>query len=68
MEEGVAEMSNLEWSSSRDGELGRGTSLRLEQLSVGRHRITLSAGKGPEVGVATITLTVRNRGGGGQRA
>jgi len=59
LENGTVDMAKLEWSSSRDGALGKGTSVRLENLSVGTHRIVLKAGTGPDSGEATITLSVR---------
>ncbi|HOO55310.1 MAG TPA: carboxypeptidase regulatory-like domain-containing protein [bacterium] len=42
-EDGVLSGEHLSWTSSIDGELGAGTSLSLQNLSTGNHKITLSA-------------------------
>lgn len=42
-EDGVLPDESLTWISSIDGELGHGTSLTVERLSVGKHIITLKA-------------------------
>ena len=68
LEKGTAELDNLEWSSSKDGVLGQGMSLRLEKLSVGTHRITLRAGIGAEAGHDSITIAVRGVARGSTQA
>ncbi len=61
LEEQAPETNELTWSSSIDGELGRGMSLLLKKLSTGVHKITLVAGKGRRAGKAVITVTVGRR-------
>lgn len=60
-EDGWLTGENLVWSSSRDGELGGGTTLELSSLSKGTHIITLKAtdSQGDE-GEAGITLNIGN--------
>ncbi len=53
----------IEWSSSRDGALGTGASLSVDDLSIGTHEITATAtdSRGLE-STATRTVTVTNNG------
>lgn len=59
VDDGSVPASRLQWSSSRDGALGRGASLGVVRPSIGRHRLTLlavdRAGDGTR---RTITVTV----------
>lgn len=54
---GGGEVEDLAWTSSRDGRLGIGRIIH-PQLSRGRHRIILRAGRGNRAGEALITLDV----------
>jgi hypothetical protein len=58
MEESRVERDHLRWTSSLDGDLGRGASVRVDRLSEGQHRITLAAGENGRVGTETVTITV----------
>jgi hypothetical protein len=58
MEENTAETEALVWTSSQDGELGRGMSLEVPNLSSGFHRITLTAGTDERAGKATISIRI----------
>jgi hypothetical protein len=60
MEENKAETEALVWTSSRDGELGRGTIVQTSKLSSGRHGITLVAGTGHRAGKATVSIHIRS--------
>lgn len=55
--------SQLVWSSSLDGELGRGTTLALDSLSTGRHLLSLTATSAAGVsGRGTVAVTVLESG------
>ena len=60
-EDGPLASSALNWSSSIDGDLGSGSPLSINTLSVGTHTITLTSrdSKGT-TGSTTITLTITN--------
>jgi hypothetical protein len=58
LEENVPETEALYWRSSLDGRLGQGIILEVPALSLGEHRIELTAGTGDRAGTATIQLTV----------
>lgn len=58
MEERRAEHEALRWTSSLDGELGRGSRLFVSRLSEGEHRITLTAGEQHREGRESITIHV----------
>jgi len=58
LEENQAEIEALIWSSSVDGELGRGSILEVSTRSLGHHEITLRAGAGERVGEARISITI----------
>jgi hypothetical protein len=56
------ELDELVWTSSLQGELGRGPRLAVDLVS-GRHTITLRAGHGERQGDASVSLVVgRSRG------
>ena len=58
-EDGTLTGSSLVWSSSRDGQIGAGTSFNTSSLSVGTHTITLTATDSQgATGTATITVTI----------
>jgi hypothetical protein len=57
LEERRPELTELEWNSSRDGQLGTGPVVATE-LSQGAHEITLLAGTGRRRGSASIQLRV----------
>ncbi len=52
------ELEALVWTSSQDGELGRGRALTVDRLSPGEHRITLTAGHPPRQGSESVTIRV----------
>ena len=54
-----AELDNLSWASSLDGELGRGAVIGF-RLSPGDHEITLTAGTRECQGIAKCTINVHN--------
>jgi len=56
LEENQAETERLIWTSSIDGELGKGATLFVSALSPGHHRITLIAGTGKRAGEATTSV------------
>jgi hypothetical protein len=62
------ERQQLRWTSSIDGELGTGDTVRVERLSPGQHRITLTAGSPEREGHETITITVSEKPGQDTRA
>jgi hypothetical protein len=55
------EVEALEWSSDRDGLLGRGALLPSVTLSPGRHTITLIAGLPGAVNQASVQIEVRTK-------
>lgn len=59
---GAAAPGEITWTSNRDGPLGTGPELILSDLSVGQHRISLSAfdGLGDEASTS-IFITIRSR-------
>jgi hypothetical protein len=57
-EEGEPELEQLEWTSSRDGLVGRGAIVEVAAPSAGEHEIVLAAGSGERVGTARTTVTV----------
>ena len=58
-EDGALTGAALEWSSSRDGELGTGASLEVNTLSVGTHTVTLRAtDSGSRSATSTVSVTV----------
>jgi hypothetical protein len=57
LEENRPETERLTWTSSRDGELGRGMALDV-LLSPGEHEIQLVAGEGARAGTATVRVVV----------
>lgn len=56
LEDACAERGELTWSSSIDGELGRGQLVDVPCLSPGEHQVTLRAGTGSRRGECFITL------------
>jgi hypothetical protein len=58
MEEARVERERLRWTSSVDGDLGRGAHLRVERLSEGHHRITLVAGERDREGTQSVAIYV----------
>lgn len=58
LEEQRAETENLEWTSSQDGELGRGMAIEVRGLSPGLHQITLRAGTRERTGEASISIGI----------
>jgi len=63
-EHGELADDSVEWSSSRDGILGAGSSLVVTGLSQGAHNLTLTADDGTgETGSATVRVTVSATGG-----
>jgi hypothetical protein len=58
MENNTAETEALFWTSSIDGELGKGMLVEVPRLSIGSHSITLTAGTGTRAGKATIPIQV----------
>lgn len=58
MEEARVEREALRWTSSRDGDLGRGRQLVVDRLSEGEHRISLAAGEQGREGTESITIYV----------
>jgi hypothetical protein len=58
LEENASEIETLVWTSSLDGELGRGAVLELCTLSEGSHRICLMAGQGNRQGYEKVTIQV----------
>ncbi|MEO8337511.1 MAG: PKD domain-containing protein [bacterium] len=58
-EDGALSGSSLTWSSSRDGQIGTGTSFATSSLSVGSHVITLTARDAQGLtGSATRSITI----------
>jgi hypothetical protein len=57
LEEARAEREVLAWTSSLDGDLGRGPALQV-RLSPGEHRITLTAGADGRQGEESVTLRI----------
>jgi subtilisin family serine protease len=58
-EDGSLGGSSLTWTSSRDGQIGTGTSVATSSLSVGTHVITLTARDAQGLtGTATRTITI----------
>ncbi len=58
-EDGTLTGAALVWTSSRDGQIGTGSSFTRTDLSVGTHTITLSAtDSGGAVGTAAVTIKV----------
>lgn len=57
LEENRVETEHLTWTSSRDGELGRGVALDV-RLSAGAHEIRLVAGDGTRAGSALVRVAV----------
>ena len=58
-EDGTLTGASLVWTSSRDGQIGTGTSFATTSLSVGVHTITLTATDSQgATGTATITVTI----------
>jgi hypothetical protein len=58
LEDNLPETRALLWSSSRDGELGRGMAVDAPSLSPGEHEITLAAGHEGRTGAATVKIYV----------
>jgi serine protease len=48
------------WSSSLNGNLGSGTSLTVNSLNLGNHRITATATSGGQSASASVNITIRN--------
>lgn len=61
LEENKAETEALIWTSSKDGELGRGMTVQIPKLSPGSHRITLTASIGKRAGKATVSIQIDKR-------
>jgi hypothetical protein len=62
-EDGTLTGNSLVWTSSRDGQIGTGTSFSTTSLSVGTHTITLTAKDSQgATGTATITVTITGAG------
>jgi len=58
-EDGGLAGTALVWTSSRDGQIGTGPSLTRNDLSVGKHTITLTAtDRSGATGTASVTITV----------
>ncbi|RMD82315.1 MAG: hypothetical protein D6820_03875 [Lentisphaerae bacterium] len=65
-EDGTLTGNSLVWTSSIDGEIGRGNELDVSNLSVGTHTITLTVTDSSGLtATATVTLTVTDNGTGG---
>jgi hypothetical protein len=62
-EEQRPELEDLTWTSSLDGELGRGAIVGV-RLSPGRHEITLAVGSGKQQRVAFLTINVTSPASG----
>jgi hypothetical protein len=58
MENNTAETEALFWTSSIDGDLGKGMLIEVPRLSIGSHSITLRAGTGVRAGISTIPIQV----------
>jgi hypothetical protein len=58
LEEARPETEALAWTSSREGDLGRGTLATWTPRAAGEHRVTLTAGVGDRQGTAAITIRV----------
>jgi parallel beta-helix repeat protein len=59
IEDGTLPESSLSWASNRDGLLGTGRSISVDNLSSGQHSITLTAvDSNGNTGVANITINV----------
>jgi hypothetical protein len=61
MEEDRPEMEELTWSSSLDGELGRGATVSVA-LRRGQHSVTLRAGYGERISTASVTVRMDDDG------
>ncbi len=58
-EDGPLSGSSLTWSSDKDGQLGTGTSISVNSLSAGAHKITLTAADSRgAAGTTNITITI----------
>ena len=57
LEDARPELERLSWCSDRDGELGRGQTVRTT-LSPGEHRLVLTAGDGERAGEEAVTVHV----------
>jgi hypothetical protein len=61
IEDGNLTGSFLIWSSDKDGQIGTGASFTRDDLSVGRHTITLTATDSKEaIGTHSVTIIVKN--------
>ena len=58
LEEARPETEALAWTSSRDGDLGRGTLLTWSPRVAGEHRVTLAAGTGDRQDTTAIRILV----------
>jgi subtilisin family serine protease len=59
-EEGALAGSSLTWTSSRDGQIGTGTSFSTSTLSAGSHLITLTSTDAQGLtGTSTLSITIR---------
>ncbi len=58
LEENAFEPETLTWSSSIQGELGRGPVVEMSNLSAGSHRIRLTVASGPREGYDEVTIEV----------
>jgi hypothetical protein len=62
MEEDRTELEDLEWFSSLDGALGRGSAVGAS-LRLGEHTITLLAGRDDRASTMSVTVNVQDDGG-----
>jgi hypothetical protein len=60
-EERRVETVDLEWTSSRDGVLGRGAIVDVRHLAVGDHEIAMRAGSGSRAARASVRIQIRPR-------
>jgi hypothetical protein len=67
LEEERAELDDLVWTSSRDGDLGKGAFVEVPRLSDGTHRVTLAVGSGDRASRASITVQVGRERPGSKR-